>query len=58
VAISGEADLFLVYFVETRRVYSIPVPDAPVGTMSLRVDPTGNGQARGVRWAEDYELPA
>jgi hypothetical protein len=24
----------------------------------LRVEPTANGQAKGIRWAADHELPA
>jgi hypothetical protein len=24
----------------------------------LRIEPTGNGQQKGIRWAKDYELPA
>ena len=55
---NGDADIFLVYCHETARIYSVPVEEAPRGQMYLRVDPTGNGQVHGVRWAKDYELPA
>jgi len=54
----GDADVFLVYCEVTGRVYCIPVEEAPTGYMYLRVEPTRNGQQRGVRWASDYELPA
>jgi hypothetical protein len=54
----GEADLFLIYCPETARIYSVPVDQAPGRCMHLRVDPTVNRQAQGVRWARDYELPA
>jgi hypothetical protein len=55
---AGEADIFLVYCEATSRVYAVPVDEAPVGYMYLRVDPPRNGQLRGVRWAGEYELPA
>jgi hypothetical protein len=54
----GEADIFLVYCRDTGRIYSVPVDEAPRGQMCLRVEPTVNGQAHGVNWAKDYELPA
>jgi PD-(D/E)XK nuclease superfamily protein len=54
----GEADLFLIYCPETKRVYCVPVEEATGGCMYLRVDPTLNGQRQGVHWARDYELPA
>jgi hypothetical protein len=54
----GEADIFLVYCPDTGRIYSVPVEEAPRGQMCLRVEPTANGQVHGVRWAENYELPA
>jgi hypothetical protein len=54
----GEADIFLVYCRDTDRIYSVPVDEAPRGQMYLRVEPTVNGQAHGVNWAKDYELPA
>lgn len=53
----GDADLFLVYCPENRRVYAVPVEEAPGDHMHLRISPPLNGQARRVRWACDYELP-
>ncbi len=53
----GEVDLFAVYCRDTDRVYSVPVDDE-VRQITLRVDPPANGQAKGIRWAADYELPA
>lgn len=52
----GQADVFGVYCPETRGVYLVPVHE--VGTVggSLRIDPTANGQSRGIRWAGDYEI--
>jgi PD-(D/E)XK endonuclease len=54
----GEIELFLVYRPETDRVYALDVEEAASGHATLRVDPTSNGQAKGIRWAADYELPA
>jgi PD-(D/E)XK endonuclease len=54
----GEADLFLVYCPETDRVYAVDIEEAASGIAALRVAPTVNSQAKGIRWAADYELPA
>ena len=54
----GEADLFLIYCPETDRVYAVDIEEAASGQGALRVAPTANSQAKGVRWASDYELPA
>jgi len=54
----GEADLFMVYCPETERVYALDVDEAASSKGALRVAPAANGQARGVRWAANYELPA
>jgi hypothetical protein len=54
----GEAELFLVYCPETDRVYAVGIEEAASGIGALRVAPTANCQAKGVRWAADYELPA
>lgn len=53
----GGADLFLIYCPDNRRVYVVPVDEAPSGSMHLRVDSTRNGQSHRVHWADDYELP-
>jgi PD-(D/E)XK endonuclease len=54
----GDADLFLVYCPDTKRVYCVPLDEASNGCMYLRVEPTLNGQEQGINWACDYELPA
>jgi PD-(D/E)XK endonuclease len=54
----GEADLFLVYCPETERVYALSIDELALSEGSLRVEPTTNGQKRGIRWAADHELPA
>jgi hypothetical protein len=52
----GEIDYFAVYSPHTGRVYAVPVEEAGRCSASLRVEPTANGQLKGVRWAEDYLL--
>ncbi len=52
----GLADLFAVLNPEDDKVYLIPVDEVGVTDVSLRLAPTLNGQAQGVRWAEFYLL--
>src|SRR5439155_26640702 len=52
----GEIDLFGVYSPELDQVYLVPVADAPSRGCYLRLSPARNGQAKGIRWAEDYLL--
>jgi hypothetical protein len=54
----GQVDIFLVYWPLQRRIYAVPVAEAPKALMYLRVDPARNGQSQRVRYANDYELPA
>ena len=54
----GQADVFLVHCPDFESVYCVPVDEAPGTAMSLRVEPTRNGQSDRVHWARDYELPA
>jgi hypothetical protein len=54
----GDADVFLVHCPDTEAIYAVPVADAPRRSVTLRVDPTANSQAKGIRWASDYVLPA
>ena len=54
----GEAEVFIVHCPEMNEIYAVPVADAPKRGVTLRVDPTVNSQAKGVRWARDYILPA
>jgi hypothetical protein len=53
----GEIEIFLVYCPDTDQIYAVPVEEASTCETYLRVDPTQNGQAVGIRWARDYELP-
>jgi len=52
----GEVDEFGVYCAQTDSVYLVPVEDMPARLAALRLGPTRNNQARGVRWAEPYRL--
>lgn len=53
----GEVDDFAVYCPETQRVYLVPIDDLPLTTQAaLRVEPTRNGQTKGIRLAADYEV--
>lgn len=52
----GLADLFAVLNPGDDKVYLIPVNEVGVTDVSLRLAPTLNNQARGVRWAESYLL--
>jgi hypothetical protein len=51
-----EIDYFAVYCEHTGKVYLVPVEDVGTDQGYLRVEPTANNQAKGVRWAKDYEI--
>lgn len=55
---AGQVDLFIVHCPETEKTYVIPAEDVPGARMYLRVEPPRNQQAKRVRWAKEYELPA
>jgi hypothetical protein len=50
----GDIDSFGVYCPSTGEVYLVPIEDVPGRAAYLRIEPTKNGQAKGVRWAKDY----
>jgi hypothetical protein len=53
----GEADYFGVYSPDMGKIYLVPVGDVPMCSKAvLRLHPTKNNQAKGVRWAKDYEI--
>lgn len=52
----GQAEYFGVYVSELGRTYLVPVEDVSVTTGVLRLEPTANKQAKGIRWAKDYEI--
>jgi hypothetical protein len=53
----NEVNLFVVYCPETDQIYAIPIEETTSSVGALRVAPTANGQAKGIRWAREYELP-
>jgi hypothetical protein len=53
----GEIDYFGVYCPDNGAVYLIPFDAAPNhSSATLRVEPSLNGQASGIRYAADYEI--
>ncbi|MGB7589353.1 MAG: group I intron-associated PD-(D/E)XK endonuclease [Solirubrobacterales bacterium] len=52
----GLADVFGVYFQLTQAVYLVPVHDVSSIGPRLRLKPTRNNQAQGIRYAADYEI--
>jgi PD-(D/E)XK endonuclease len=54
---TGDVDLFMVHCAETDQIYAVPIDEADITAGRLRVDATGNGQAKGIRWADDFVLP-
>jgi hypothetical protein len=52
-----DIDYFGVYCYELDTVYLVPVADLPSGSSGrLRVEPSKNNQAKGVRWASEYVI--
>jgi PD-(D/E)XK endonuclease len=55
----GQVDYFAVYCPETGGVYLVPIADLTARVLgTLRVEPSRNNQAKGVRYAADYEVAA
>ena len=53
----GEVDAFGVYCPENEKVYIIPIDELPlVREAKLRLAPPGNSQAKGIRWAAEFEI--
>lgn len=52
----GSCELFAVYCPDNDAVYLVPVDDVGAAKCRLRIDPAGNGQRAGVRWASTYVL--
>ncbi len=54
---AGEIDEFAVFCPELGSVYRVPIDDVATTTHgSLRIEPTRNGQSKGVRLAAAYEV--
>jgi hypothetical protein len=52
----GLADLFAVLNPIDGKVFLVPVEEVGINEVYLRLSPTGNSQAQGIRWAAKYEL--
>lgn len=52
----GQADLFAIYVPETSQTYLLPVDSVGASEVRLRIDPTKNGQTKGIRLASDFEF--
>jgi hypothetical protein len=54
---AAEVDAIAVYSPAQRRCYLIPIYEVSGRrAIHLRLDPTRNNQAQGIKWARDYEL--
>lgn len=53
-----EVDAIAAYSPETRGCFLIPICEVTDrSAIHLRIAPTGNNQAQGIKWARDYDLP-
>jgi hypothetical protein len=52
----GDADMFGVFCPEIGKSFLIPVGDVGHTEGKFRIDPARNAQARGIRFAKDYEI--
>ena len=53
----GEADYLAIYSEELDRFYLIKIDEnTPIGNVSLRLEPTKNGQVKGITFAIDLEF--
>ena len=53
----GQVDCFAVHCPDTGGAYLVPIQDLPTRVeAALRVEPARNGQQRGIRSGEDYEI--
>jgi hypothetical protein len=52
----GLVDAFGVYCPPLDAVYLVPVGDVGEREGRLRVEPTRNNQASGIRWAKEYQI--
>lgn len=56
---ASEVDAFAAYCAEMDRCYFFPISEVEGSRqLLLRLDPTRNNQAKGIRWARAYELAA
>jgi hypothetical protein len=53
----GQVDYFAVFCPQTAGVYFVPIGDLPgTNSAALRVDAPRNGQRRGIRFADRYQI--
>lgn len=55
-AYHGQVDLFLVYCPPNQKFYRVPVNLCGNNEMTLRIDPSKNGQTKNVKFAKDFEF--
>jgi PD-(D/E)XK endonuclease len=56
---ASEVDAIAIYCTDLDRCFLVPIEDVEGQTqLSLRVSPTGNNQASGVKWASSYDFGA
>jgi hypothetical protein len=53
-----EIDAFAAYCDDTKTCYFFDLDDVGQNEMRMRLGPTRNNQARGIRWAKDFEFAA
>jgi hypothetical protein len=54
---AAEVDVIAAYSPELHRGFLVPIEEAAGRRgLHLRLDPTRNNQARGIKWARDYEF--
>ncbi|WVN41148.1 group I intron-associated PD-(D/E)XK endonuclease [beta proteobacterium MWH-UniP1] len=53
----NQIELFAVYCPANGKCYLVPAASLALKNQcSLRIEPAGNGQSKGIRWAIDFEL--
>ena len=56
---AAEIDAIAAYSPELHRGFLVPIDEASGrSALHLRLDPTRNNQAHGIKWAQDYEFAA
>jgi len=55
---ADEIDAFAAYCADTGKCYFCDLHEACQNELRLRLEPTRNNQAKGIRWASDYDFAA
>jgi hypothetical protein len=53
-----EIDYFVVYCPANEETYLVSGDEASKNEMTLRIEPPGNNQSKGINWAEEYSIDA